>query len=251
VPSNPGHVRSNQLERDDVAGEGIDFDCDTPEELERKAAELEKADKRRHAEKAERPKRRKPAPRVEDTTPAESHAGEIDSEIEEVWRAFSALSERKQLKIMLRACQLRGWALRMGRARRVPAVDEEPELAVNSPAEVPPATHDAAEVQTEQPDAAADLAAEDLQVADDDGSDDAAADVAEAADQEEDPGAEGLENAGDAVPEAANQEPGGAVKCAYCTMPFEGGDECVMIYGRPYHADLCAKFAKPPIAIAA
>jgi hypothetical protein len=231
-----------------VIGEEIDFDCDTPEELERKAAELErKADKRLHTEpKAKGPKDRERAPQevVDDSR-------EIDSEIEEVWRAFSALSERKQLKIMLRACQLRGWALRMGRARRVPAVDEEPELAVDSPAEVPPATEAAAEVQPEQPDAAADLATEDLQVADDDGSDDAAAGVAKAADQEEDPGAEDLENAGDAVPEAANQEPGGAVKCAYCTMPFKGGDECVMIYGRPYHADLCAKFAKPPIAIAA
>jgi hypothetical protein len=131
------------------------------------------------------------------------------------------------------------------------AADQEPELAVDSPAEVPPATEAAAEVQPEQPDAAADLAAEDLQVADDDGSDDAAADVSEFADQEADPGAEDLENAGDAVSEAANQEPGDTVKCAYCTMPFEGGDECVMIYGTPYHADLCAKYAKPPIAIAA
>jgi hypothetical protein len=34
-------------------------------------------------------------------------------------------------------------------------------------------------------------------------------------------------------------------------MEFYSSDERVMIYGRLYHADLCAKFAKPPIAIAA
>jgi hypothetical protein len=45
-----------------VIGEEIDLDRDTPEELERKAAELEKADKRQRAEsKVEQPKRRKPA----------------------------------------------------------------------------------------------------------------------------------------------------------------------------------------------
>jgi hypothetical protein len=89
-------------------------------------------------------------------------SGEIDSEIEEVWRAFNALSERKQLKIMLRACQLRGWALGMGRARRVPAVDEDSAVAL-SPEAAPPTDAAAADSQTEQQDDAAHLSAEDLQ----------------------------------------------------------------------------------------
>jgi hypothetical protein len=127
--------------------------------------------------------------------------------------------------------------------------------------------------QAEQRDAAGDLGTEDLLVPDYDASGDADDDVSESADQE-DLGAEDLEDVGDAVPEAADQEPaganlhadhlqdagvdrskaadlepGGATRCAYCTMEFYSSDERVMIYGRLYHADLCAKFAKP-IAIA-
>jgi hypothetical protein len=64
-----------------VIGEEIDLDRDTPEELERKAAELEKADKRQRAEfKVEQPKRRKPALRSvseDPTPPAKPHAGKI------------------------------------------------------------------------------------------------------------------------------------------------------------------------------
>jgi hypothetical protein len=142
-----------------VIGKEIDFDCDTPEELERKAPELErKADKRQHAEaKAKRPKRKERAPQevVDDS-------GEIDSELEEVWTAFSALSERKQLKIMLRACRLRSWALRMGSARRDPVVDEEP--AVVLPLKAAPATYDTAvDSQPEQQEGGADVSADDLQ----------------------------------------------------------------------------------------
>jgi hypothetical protein len=67
---------------------------------------------------------------------------------------------------------------------------------------------------------------------------------------QEDSGTEDLQSS-DHGGEAADQEPDGATRCAYCTMEFYSSDERVMIYGRLYHADLCAKFAKPPIAIAA
>jgi hypothetical protein len=30
-------------------------------------------------------------------------------------------------------------------------------------------------------------------------------------------------------------------KCAYFNRPFENGDECQMIDGRPYHRDLCVE----------
>ena len=124
--------------------------------------------------------------------------------------------------------------------------DEEPDLAADVPVEVAPATDDAAvDLQAEQRDDATDLGAEDLQQADED--------VSEAADQEPNganPDAEHLQEAGVGSSEAADDEPGGATKCAYCTMEFYSSDERVMIYGRFYHADLCAKFAKP-IAIAA
>jgi ParB-like chromosome segregation protein Spo0J len=252
---------------EEAISEKIDLDRDTPEELERKAQKLQHADR-----KVVHLKPRKAAPRVEDPTPAESQAGEIDSEIEEVWRAFIGLSARKQLAIILRACRLRGWALRVGRARRAPAVDEEPELAVDSPTEVAPTTDDAPGAHAQQRGDAADVGAEDLQ--------DASAAVSQVADQEPELavdipaevapatnvpvdslaepqddaanlGAEHLQNADVGGSEAANQEPGGATKCASCTMEFYSSDERVMIYGRPYHADLCAKFAKPPIAIAA
>jgi ParB-like chromosome segregation protein Spo0J len=76
---------NRDLEAASVAiDEPIDLYRDTPEELQRKAAELEKADTRQRAEpKVGRPKPRKPAPRVEDATPpAEPHAGETGSKIE-------------------------------------------------------------------------------------------------------------------------------------------------------------------------
>jgi hypothetical protein len=277
----------------DAIGEPINLDHDTPEELKRKAAELEVAGKRQRAEpKAKPPKHRERAPQE-----VVNDSGEIDREIEEVWRAFSALSQRKQLKIMLRACRRRGWALRMGRARRIPAVDEEPavallpeaapatydtavdsqpeqqeggadvsaddlqhggdavsqaadqepELAVDLPAEVPPATDVVPmELQAQQQDGAAVVDTGDLLVT--------GIHVCEGADQEPNganAAAEHLQDAGVKSSEAANQEPSGATRCAYCTMEFYSSDERVMIHGRLYHADLCAKYAKPPIAIAA
>jgi hypothetical protein len=172
-----------------------------------------------------------------------------------VWRAFSALSERKQLKIMLRACRLRGWALRMGRARRVPAVDEESAVGL-LPEAAPPTDAVAADSQAEQQDDAIDLGTEDVQDTDhasediDDASDDAQASGDHASDHDVSVAADdhACDDADD-VSEAAAEEPGGAPKCAYCTMEFYGSDERVMIYGRLYHADLCAKYVKP-IAIA-
>jgi hypothetical protein len=220
-----------------VIGEEIDFDCDTPEELERKAAELERAGKRLHTEpKAKRPKHRERAPQE-----VVNDSGEIDSEIEEVWRAFTALSERKQLKIMLRACQLRGWALKLGRARRVPAVDEESALTGDLPVEVAPASDDTVAVQAEDGDEVAVAHAEE--------EDDAAVAQANQGDNGAEFGAKDLQDAGDDVPEAADQEIG-VTKCAYCKDPFSSSDPPEMKYGRLYHADLCVKYAKP-IAIAA
>jgi hypothetical protein len=212
-------------------GEKIDLDRDTPEELERKA------DKRQHVEpKAKRPKHRERSPQgvVDDS-------GEIDSEIEEVWRAFSALSERKQLKIMLRTCQFRGWALRMGRARRVPAVDEESAVGL-LPEAAPPTDAAAADSQDEQQDDAIDLGTEDLQDTDhasediDDASDDAQASGDHASDHDVPVAADdhACDDADD-LSEAAAEELGGATKCAYCNIPFENGDQLEELNGKLYH----------------
>ena len=117
-------------------------------------------------------------------------------------------------------------------------------------AEVAPATDDAAGVHTEQRDDAAELGAEDLQVADDEAFEDAddVAEDAEAVDQE-DLGAEDLQHAGDDVSKAADQEPSGAT-CAYCNHPFGSLDQRHVINGRLYHDGFCLDYAKR-IAIAA
>jgi ParB-like nuclease domain len=139
-------------------GEKIDLDRDTPEELERKAADLErKADKRQHVEpKTERPKHRERAPQE-----VVEHE-QFDSGIEEVWKALSALDWNAQAKIILRACRSHGWGLRIGPRWRVSAVDEEPAVAL--PPKSAPATYDTAvDSQPEQQEGGADASADDLQ----------------------------------------------------------------------------------------
>jgi hypothetical protein len=239
-------------------GEKIDLDRDTPEEMERTAAKLEReADKRQRAEaKVVRLKRRKPEPRgaTEDPTqPAKLRAADIGSKIEDLWKAldaigtFDAIARKEQHRLIHKFCLgLRLDPPKMARPAAFGLVEEEPELAADLPAEVAPTTDDAPGAYAEQQDDAADVGAEDLQDADED--------VSEAADQEPNGAnldAEHLQDAGVGSSGAAKQEPGGATKCAYCTMEFYSSDERVMIHGRLYHADLCVKFAKPPIAIAA
>jgi ParB-like nuclease domain len=251
----------------DAIGETIDLDHDTPEELKRKA------DKLQQAELKIEPKRiRVKRP----TSPAKPEATEADSKFEVARKAYDALDSADKFQFVYYACLQIGLdALKMAPPAGFGLADEGPELDENAPAAVAPATDDAAVVQAEPGDDGADLGAEDLQVADGDGSEDTADDAADAADQEN-LGAEDLEDAGDAVLEAAGQEPAsanlhaehlqdasvdgceapdqepdGATRCAYCSMEFYSSDERVMIYGRLYHADLCAKYAKPPIAIAA
>jgi hypothetical protein len=81
--------------------------------------------------------------------------------------------------------------------------------------------------------------------------DDVALDLqAEQQDDAVDLGAEDLQDAGDDVSEAVDQQPDGAARCASCNLLFESGEEPEMINGRPYHHEVCAKFAKS-IAIAA
>ena len=107
-----------------VIGEEIDFDCDTPEELERKA------EKRQHAEaRVVRSKRRKPAPPVEDPTPpAEPYAGEIDSRVEALWKAFDAIGRTYQLRFVYYACIRLGLRpLRMAPRLEFQLAKDEPE----------------------------------------------------------------------------------------------------------------------------
>jgi ParB-like nuclease domain len=269
-------------EASEVTGEKIDLVGDTPEELERKA------DKRQRAEpKIVRLKRRKPAPRVDDPTPAESHAGEIGNKIEAARKAFDALASKDQLRFIHDVClhvgldplkmaspavfglteeeselavelpaevalatdgaaDLSAEDLPDAGAAAFQAAEQEAEVAVSLPAEPAPATNDIAVADPEHPVDAVDLGAEDLQDAEDD--------VSAAADQEPAGAnlhAEHLHHTGADGSVAADREPCGAPKCAYCTMEFYSSDERVMIHGRLYHADLCAKSAKPPIAIAA
>jgi hypothetical protein len=132
-------------------GEKIDLDRDTPEELQRKADKCQRAER-----KVERPTHRERAPQevVDDE--------EFDSGIEEVWKALSALDWNAQAKIILRACRSHGWGLRIGPRWRVPAVDEEPAVAL--PPKAAPATYDTAvDSQPEQQDGGADVSADDLQ----------------------------------------------------------------------------------------
>lgn len=116
------------------------------------------------------------------------------------------------------------------------AADAEARGAVDAPAGVAPATHDAAAAQAEQRDDAAGLGAEDVQDADDDASEGA---------EQEDRGAEDLQGADHDVSKAAEQQPGDATKCAYCGVEFSSIDPPEMKYGRLYHLDTCVKYAKP------
>ncbi len=89
-----------------------------------------------------------------------------------------------------------------------------------------------------------------MQDAADDGSDAAAVDPQpEQQDDAADLGTEHQDSAEDVL-EAADKEPGGATKCAYCNMAFESGDQRQMMDGRLYHRGLCAKYGTQ-IAIAA
>ena len=126
-----------------------------------------------------------------------------------------------QLRFIHYACRRLGLdPLMMAPPGAFGLADEEAELAVDLPAEVALAPDDAAVAQSEQGDDAADLGAEDLQ------------------------------DAGDDISEAADHEPGGATKCAYCNMEVESGDQRQMIDGRLYHGGDCVKYGSQ-IAIAA
>ena len=211
-------------------GEKIDLDRDTPEELERKA------DKRQHAErKAERPKRSKPAPRgvIEDLTPrAKPQAGEIGSQIEDLWKAFDAIGRADKLRFIHDACLGLGLdPLKMASPTLFGLADEGPESAVDLTAEGAPATADAA-VDSQA-----------------DEQDEATVAQAEQGDDAADIGAEDPQDAGDDVPEGADHEPGGATKCAYCNQGLYSGDQRQLVNGRLYHG-FCVEDAKQ-IAIAA
>ena len=225
-------------------GEKIDLDRDTPEELERKAAELErKADKRQHvAARVVRSKRPKPAPRVEDPTPAESHAAEIGSKIEAARKAFDALARKDQLRFIHDVClRLELDPLKMAPPAAFGLADEEPELNVELPAQVAPATDDVLSEQAEHGGEAAVAHAEE--------DDEAAAVQADQGDNGAEFDAEDLQDIGDDVPEAADPDLG-VSKCAHCKEPFLSGYPPRMKYGRLYHRMDCVNHAKP-IAIAA
>ena len=265
---------NRDLEAASVAiDEPIDLYRDTPEELQRKAAELEKADTRQRAEpKVGRPKPRKPAPRVEDATPpAEPHAGATGSKIEVARKAFDALDSADKPQLVYYACLQIGLdPLKMAPPAAFGLAEEEPELDVGLPTKVAPATDAVAEqvengdevglAGPEQGDDGADLGAEDLPVGDDDGSEGTADGVSESADQEN-LGAEDLQDAGEGIAEAADQEPGGApvdqdaeqhgaaepdaedlqdsgdaASCAYCNMPLWREVPCEVFNDRIYHA---------------
>ena len=153
--------------------------------------------------------------------PAKPQAGEIDRHVADLWKAFDAIGRVDQLRFIHDACLRLGLdPLKMASPAAFRLADEEPELDAELPAEVAPATDDAAEdSQAEQRVDAADFGAEDLQVADVDASED------------------------------ADQEPGGAMKCACCNMGFESGDQPQMIDGPPYHR-VCALLAKSPLMTA-
>jgi hypothetical protein len=236
-------------------GEKIDLDRDTPEELERKA------DKRKRAEpKVVRLKRRKTEPRgvTEDPTqPAGLGAGDIDSRIEDLWKAFTAVDRTYQLRFIHDACVGLGLdPLKMAPAALFGLAEEEHELAVNLPAEVASATGNAAQdslatnderddslstddgtvdSQAEPQDESADLGAEHLP--------DTGDNVSEAADQEH-LGAEDRQDADGDVSEGADQEPGAAATCAYCNHPFGSLDQRHVVNGRAYHNGFCLDYAR-------
>jgi hypothetical protein len=241
--------RAVNMRRESAAaaiGVEIDLDCDTPEELERKAAELEKADKRQHTQpKVVRLKRRKPAPRGEaenPTPPAEAAAGEIDSPIEAWLKAFDALGRTYQLRLVYHACIRLGLdPSKMAPLAEFGLDDEESELDVELPAEFAPATNDAVPEQAEHGDEATVAHAED--------DDEAEAVTGQSRDNRAEFGAEDLQDAGDDAPDAADPEIG-VTKCAYCKKPLLSSDLPRMKYGRLYHRKNCVDHAKP-IAIAA
>ena len=255
-------------------GEKIDLVHDTPEELERKVAKRQAVEP-----KVDRPKRRKPAPRdgIEaPTQPAKLHAGEVGSRIEDVWEAFDAVSWADQRRFIHDACRHHGLdPLKMAPLDEFGLADEDAERALDLPPEVASATGDAAvDAQPEQPDAAADAEAEEaddaavdaqMEQADEpalaqaeQGGDTAVAQaeqpdaVADAEPEEQDDadlGAENLQDTDDDVPEGADQEPGGATKCAYCNQDLYDGDQRQVINGRLYHG-FCVENGKR-LAIAA
>ena len=227
-------------------GEKINLDRDTPEELKRKAAELEEADKRQRAEaKVVRLKRRKPAPGAVTegaTPPAEPHAGEIDSQIEAWLKAFDTFGETYQFRLAYLVCIRLGLdPLKMAPPAVFGLDRAEPELAVGLPAEGAPAADDDLPEQAEPGDEAAVAHAEDH--------DEAAAVQANQGDNGAEFGAEDLQDAGDDVPDAA--DPGiGVTKCAHCKKPLLSSDLPRKKYGRLYPRKNCVDHAKP-IAIAA
>ena len=230
-------------------GEEIDPDLDTPEELERKA------DKRQHAGRTIRLlKPRKPAPVSAIEDPAQP-AKPQDAEIEDLWKAFDAIGKPYQLRFVHDASRHLGLdPLKMAPPAAFGLTDEEPELDVSPRAEVAPATegavaeqaeqgHEAAVAQPKEEDEAAlaqadqgndggKFGAEDLQDAGDDAADAVDPDVKE------------LPDADDDDREAADQDPGGAMVCAYCTGDIESSELYVMIDGRPYHRGGCVEWAK-------
>jgi hypothetical protein len=125
--------------------------------------------------------------------------------------------------------------------------DEEPELAEDLPAEVAPTTDDPV-ARSEERDDTAELGAEHLQVPDDEaskdtdvGSDDAD-DLAskhaddDAAEHADDNAAEDADDdAHHDISETTDQEPGGAMKCAYCNIKLESGDQLEEFNGKLYH----------------
>ena len=119
--------------------------------------------------------------------------------------------------------------------------DHAAEPAVNFPAESAPETDDAVAELEEW---------DDVAVTQSEQGDEAAVGQAEQGDDAADLGAEDLQDAGDDVPEAADQEHGGATKCAYCNADFWSGDQRHLVNGGLYHDGFCLEYAKQ-IAIAA
>jgi hypothetical protein len=163
--------------------------------------------------------------------------------MEDFWKAFNAIGREHQLRLIHDACLRLGLdPLRMAPPAVFGLAEEDPAPAVDLPAEVPPATDDAAvAAQAEQRDDVADVGTDDLQ--------DAADDVSEAADQVN-LGADELQDDNDDVSEAAHQVPGDAMRCAYCHAGFSDGDPPEMVDGQFYHRKLCLEHVKP-IAITA
>ena len=110
------------------------------EELERKAAELENADKRQPAEPYVVPRKHIQLVIKRPTSPAKPEAAEAGSKFEEAWKAFDALGRKHQLRFIHDACLHVGFdPLEMAPRAEFGLADEEPELAEDRPADVVPA----------------------------------------------------------------------------------------------------------------